>query len=171
VTYPAGQSPSHEQVFAARVFHPDRHAIAAIVFYLNYHASKQALAARIFHLNDHVIVEACAPRVFNPNCCDSASGVFHRSPHAIGQAVATDRFFDELRSWWRVLLGAGCSMLLTMRTGLRVGHLKRMWMQTTCPILLISLEIFRVFCIAWRQKCPQIMRTPDLAAKATGNRV
>ena len=85
VTHLMSQSPGHERVLAARIFHPNRHAIAARVFDLKHHAIEQALAAKVFYLDHHGIKRAPAPKVV------------HLNHHVIWQSLAPDRFSSELR--------------------------------------------------------------------------
>ena len=56
------QSPGHQQALAPRVFHPNRHAMAARVFGLEDRPIEQALAARVLNLAHHAI-ERGVPRV------------------------------------------------------------------------------------------------------------
>jgi hypothetical protein len=88
----------------------NRHAIAARIFNLDYHAIDQALAAKVFHLNYHAIEQVPAPRVLRLNRRHLVPGIFHLNHHVIGQTVAPDHYFSKLRSWWRGLRDAGCSI-------------------------------------------------------------
>jgi hypothetical protein len=95
------------QVFAAGIFHLNRHASAARVFRLNCHsvvharAAKtsiaQAYAAKVFHFNHRATDHAPAAKVFHLNRCHRAPRIFHLHHHVFGQAFAPGRFFSELK--------------------------------------------------------------------------
>jgi hypothetical protein len=98
MTHLTSQSPGHMQARAPRVFHLDRHAIAARVFDLMHHVIEQALAAWVFHLNHHAIEQTPTPRVLRLNRNDFVPRVFHLNHRVIWETLAPDRFFSELRS-------------------------------------------------------------------------
>jgi hypothetical protein len=81
VTHLMSQSPGHEQALAARIFHPNRHAIAARVFYIDHYGIERAPATKVVHLNRN----------------DLAPRIFHLNHHVIWQSLAPDRFSSESR--------------------------------------------------------------------------
>jgi hypothetical protein len=97
VTDVISQSPSHEQALAPRVFHFNRHAIAARVFDLKHHSIDQALAAEVFNLDHHATERAPAPKVVHLNRHNLAPSIFHLNHHVIGQSFLPDHFLGALR--------------------------------------------------------------------------
>jgi hypothetical protein len=97
VIYSTSQSPRHEQARAPRVFHLNRHAIAARIFDLKYRAIVQALAAGIFHLNHHSTEQPLAAKIVHLKRRDPASRIFHHNYPVIGHSFTPKRFFSELR--------------------------------------------------------------------------
>lgn len=104
--------PRSGKIPAARIFHLACRAPAPRIFHFNRQAIAQALGSEIFHLNCHAIQQAFATRIFCLNRRDLAPGVIHLN-HLIGQTLARDRFFIELRSCWRGPWDVVCSILDT----------------------------------------------------------
>jgi len=97
VIYLTSQSPRHEQACATRVFHLNRHAIAARIFDLKYHAIVQALVAGIFHHKHHSTEQPLAAKIVHLKRRDPASRIFHLNHPVIGYSFTPKRFFTELR--------------------------------------------------------------------------
>jgi hypothetical protein len=92
------QSPSRAQAFAARVFHPNRHAIATAVFDFNDSLELEAQAPMVFHFSNNANLQALTPVVFDPDRGDLAPMFFHSGDLVSGRALTSHRFFHELRS-------------------------------------------------------------------------
>jgi len=97
VTNLTSQSPRHEQACAPRVFHLNRHTIAARIFDLKRNAIVQALVPRIFHLSHHSTEQPLAAKIVHLKRRDPASRIFHLNHPVIGQSLAPDHFLSKLR--------------------------------------------------------------------------
>jgi hypothetical protein len=118
VTDVMSQSLGQAEVLAPRVFHVNRHSLAARVLHLKRHAIEQGLAPRVFHLNLHATEQALAPRVIHLNRRDPASRVFHLNHPVIGQSLTPKQGY--------VVCGTRAAQFCTLRTtGPELGKRRR----------------------------------------------